>query len=256
MSLLTVISPAKKMDFNPKRSALTLTTPEFAVQANELIQQAQQWSAEDISRVMKLSDALAKLNYERYQSFNFTEGGENEKAALLAFQGDVYKGLDGQSLTDEQIFEANDRLRIISGLYGLLRPLDRIQPYRLEMGTRIDTNAGTTLYQYWGNSISDALNAQADKIGASHLINLASQEYFKAVPINALVVPVITCHFKEIRNGKPTIVSFNAKRARGLMVRFILTEGISNTEHLKNFDAEGYLFTPDLSDENNMTFLK
>lgn len=257
MSFLITLSPAKRLDFETPAPDFPATQPKFENQARTLIQTARLWSVEDIAARMKLSPDLASLNHARYHAFKLRgKTGGTRRPALYAFQGDVYQGLDAASLTTEQVLEAQGAIRILSGLYGLLRPLDAIQPYRLEMGTRVETDAGHSLYAFWGNTIARALNAEAKASGATALLNLASQEYFKAVDLKALKLPLLTCHFKEMRNGKPTIVSFNAKRARGLMARYLITTGAQSNDHIREFNAEGYAFAPELSDETNLTFLK
>lgn len=256
MSFLALISPAKRLDFEATHPDLPLRSPEFAAQARTLIKIARAWSAEDIAARMKLSENLATLNHQRYQDFKMRGAGGARQAAMFAFAGDVYQGLDASSLTTEQVLAAQECLRILSGLYGLLRPLDVIQPYRLEMGTRVDTDAGSTLYAFWGTKISKALNSAATETGAHTLLNLASQEYFGAVDQNALKFPILNCHFKEMRDGQAKIISFNAKRARGLMARFLIENSPKTVEDLQTFRAEGYAFAPELSDATNLTFLK
>ncbi len=259
MSFLALLSPAKKMHLSGPRPDGPLTQPQFKDETHALIQTARAWQVCDIARRMNLSDALAQLNYARYQAFHMGDADQGEgeqQAALFAFHGDVYQGLDAASLTPEQVLSANDQLRILSGLYGLLRPLDLIQAYRLEMGLGIETAAGSSLYAYWGSKIAHAINAAAARTGATHVVNLASQEYFKAVDRKALTLPVLTCQFKELRQGKPTIISFNAKRARGLMARYLVTCGAQTLDELKAFAVAGYRFAADLSDAATFTFLK
>lgn len=256
MSFIALLSPAKRLEFSGPKPAFDLSEPKFSKQSRELIRVARGWSAQDIAARMKLSDDLAKLNFDRYQGFKMRGDGGERQAALFAFMGDVYQGLDAASLSDEQVLCAQSQIRILSGLYGLLKPLDAIQPYRLEMGTRVETDQGTTLYAYWGAKIARALNAQAAESGASHILNLASQEYFQAVDAKALKLPIITCHFKEMRNGQPKIISFKAKRARGLMARYLVENSVQGFDDLKAFDAEGYAFAADLSDGQDLTFLK
>ena len=255
MSLIAVISPAKRLNFdrptNPAHDAPP-SEPKFAAQARELVRIARQWTPEHIARAMKLSPALAELNHQRYHDFKLRGEGGARQAALFAFAGDVYVGLDAASLTGAQVRAAGDRLRILSGLYGLLRPLDQIQPYRLEMGSRVETEAGSSLYAFWGSTLARALNQS----GASAIVNLASQEYWGAVDLKALNVPVVTCHFKEWRGDVLKIISFNAKKARGLMARYIIETDPQRAEDLTGFDAEGYAFSPENSDEANLTFIK
>ncbi len=259
MSFLALLSPAKKMDLSGPRPDCPLTQPQFEDEAKCLIRTARTWQAAEIAKRMNLSDALAQLNYARYQAFDTGETDQEDvvrQAALFAFQGDVYQGLNAASLKPEQVLSANDQIRILSGLYGLLRPLDMIQAYRLEMGIGIETAAGTSLYAYWGAKTAQAINDAATGAGATHVLNLASQEYFKAVDRKALTLPVLTCQFKELRQGKPTLISFNAKRARGLMARYLVTCGAQTLDDLKAFTMAGYRFAADLSDAATFTFLK
>lgn len=256
MSFIALLSPAKRLDFEAARPDLPLAEPKFTAEARALIRHARRWSAEDIAARMGLSDSLASLNHQRYHDFKLRGDGGSRQAALFAFAGDVYQGLDTGSLTEEQVLAAQDKIRILSGLYGLLKPLDSIQPYRLEMGARVETDKGNTLYAYWGSKISKALNADAKASGAQAILNLASQEYFGAVDQKALGLQILTCHFKEMRDGKAKIISFNAKRARGLMARYLIESGAETLDDLKNFDAEGYAYADDLSDADNLTFLK
>ena len=253
MALLALLSPAKRLDFDSSVPDLPTSQARFAAQTQALAALACTWTPDDIAAKMKLSGSLAQLTFDRFQAFGTVQ---TQRPALFAFQGDVYRGLEAASLSFEQGLEAQDRLRILSGLYGLLRPLDLIEPYRLEMGTRVETPAGASLYAFWGRRIAEALNADAKDLGTSHLINLASQEYFKAVDLKALAVPLVHCHFKERRGGVPKVIAFNAKRARGLMARFLLTQGVETLAGLKDFEAEGYAYAPDLSDARNLTFLK
>ena len=252
MSLIAVISPAKRLNFDRPVLKFPLSQPQFAARARALIRIARQWTPEQIAHSMNLSPALAALNYERYQNFKLRGNGGTRQAALYAFAGDVYVGLDAASLGEEQVLVANERLRILSGLYGVLRPLDQIQPYRLEMGVRMETDHGNNLYAYWGQSLAKALNQS----GAHNLVNLSSQEYWGAVDLRALKRPVITCHFKEWRGETLKIISFKAKKARGLMARYIIENDPQSAEDLKSFDAEGYKFSPMHSDAANLTFVK
>ena len=256
MSFLALLSPAKRLDFQATRPDLPLGEPQFATHARALIRHARQWSVADIAKKMNLSDALAALNHQRYQEFCLRGNRGPRQGALFAFSGDVYQGLDARTLSIEQVLAAQDHIRMLSGLYGLLRPLDAIQPYRLEMGTAVETARGTSLYAYWGTRISRALNTIARTRGVHTILNLASEEYFKAVDLKTLRLPVLTCHFKEMRDGKPKVISFAAKRARGLMARYLIESGAQCRDDLKGFKAQGYALAPDLSDEAQLTFLK
>jgi cytoplasmic iron level regulating protein YaaA (DUF328/UPF0246 family) len=204
---------------------------------------------------MKLSAALAELNYERFQKLSLdTRSTPDSKQAALAFNGDTYAGLKAWELSPTQLEYAQLHLRILSGLYGLLRPLDRIQPYRLEMGTRLPTQRGKNLYEFWGPLIAKELNKSAARAGASVLVNLASQEYFGAVDQQVLKVPVLACSFQEVKNGKASVVGFCAKRARGMMARFIIERHPTELAELKAFNAAGYRFVPSASSEWEYVF--
>jgi uncharacterized protein len=201
---------------------------------------------------MGISESLARLNADRFRDF----GQMEEKPAALAFAGDTYQGLEAGSLDADEMAFAQDHLRILSGLYGVLRPLDAIQPYRLEMGSRLKTPRGATLYEYWGPRIAEALNAQADTLGTDTLINCASQEYFGAVDLSALKPRVITPVFLEEKNGEAKIVSFYAKKARGAMARFIIQRRLTSPDGIRDFDSGGYAFRPDLSKGDAWVFLR
>lgn len=249
--MLIVVSPAKKIDTTPVEG-ITPTQPQFADRAEELAGVARDLSVDDLMKLMHISEKLGKLNAERFRDF-----GEMEtKPAALAFAGDTYVGLEAGTLEDDEMAWAQDHFRILSGLYGLLRPLDEIQPYRLEMGSRLQNPKGKNLYDYWGGDIAEALNAQADEIGTDTLINCASQEYFGAVDLNALKLRVITPVFMEEKAGVPKIVSFYAKRARGAMARFIIQRRLTNPEGIRDFDTGGYRFSPDLSEGDRWVFLR
>jgi len=249
--MLIVVSPAKKMDMDPVEG-ITPTRPAFQAEADELAGVARDLSAGDLQKLMKISDSLARLNADRFRDF----GEMEEKPAALAFAGDTYQGLEAASLDTEEMAWAQEHLRILSGLYGVLRPLDAIQPYRLEMGSRLKNAHGKTLYDYWGDRISGALNAQADNVGTDVLVNCASQEYFGAVDRDALTLRVITPVFMENKAGTPKIVSFYAKRARGAMARFIIQRRLTDAEGIKEFDTGGYRFRADLSEGDSWVFLR
>lgn len=253
--MLTVISPAKKLDMEA-RSDVTPTQPTFQDDANTLAAVARKLSAGELRKLMDISDALAELNADRFREFTPASTTENSKPALFAFAGDTYTGLEAASLDAEEIDYAQGHLRILSGLYGLLRPLDAMQPYRLEMGSRLKTNRGKSLYEYWGDRISQALNAQADEAGTNLLVNCASQEYFGAVDLEALKLTVITPSFLEDKPGGPKIVSFFAKKARGAMARFIVQNRITEPDQIKEFDLGGYRWQPDLSTPEAPVFLR
>ena len=250
--MLLVISPAKTLDYsNPEYSSHT--QPDFPVEVKDLVGVLRKKSASEISKLMHLSDSLASLNEERYKTFMETFSPENSKQALLAFKGEVYAKMVADQFSADELEFAQQHLRILSGLYGLLKPLDLIQPYRLEMGTPLKTKKGTNLYQYWGTKISKALN----EVGQGRtLVNLASQEYFKAVDQKTLKLPVITIHFKEHKEGKYQVVGFFAKQARGLMARYAILNRITDPEQLKIFREEGYEFSDPLSSDQDWVFVR
>ena len=252
--MLFLLSPAKTLDYDTPAGNLPHTRPLFARQAGELIGVMRSKSPQQIATLMKLSDSLSALNAARYQAFSprFTAG--NSKQAMLAFNGDVYEGLAAKTLSEAQLAWAQDHLCILSGLYGVLRPLDRMQPYRLEMGTALATGHGQNLYQFWGARIAGYLNKRAAADTSPVIVNLASQEYFKAVDRKALKVRVVSCVFEEFRGRDYKVISFNAKRARGLMVRYAIENSLASVEKLRGFDAEGYRFDASASALDRLVF--
>lgn len=254
--MLIVISPAKTLDYDTPSVTASHSLPDFVEHSDELIEQLQKLSVQDVAQLMKLSDKLASLNVARYESWapEFTQ--DNAKQAVLAFKGDVYTGLDAESLNEESLQFAQQHLRILSGLYGVLKPLDLMQPYRLEMGTKLSNNRGKDLYQFWGDIICDKLNqllqAQQDQV----LINLASNEYFKAAKAKNIQGRIITPAFKDWKNGQYKMISFYAKKARGLMTRYIIENRIEDPEQLKGFDLEGYRFAESMSEGDTWTFIR
>ena len=254
--MLILLSPAKTLDLSPAPPGLPTTRPQFKNDIAILMQRCKALDAARLAKLMKLSDSLADLNHQRFQAMSPSFTRKNSKACLLAFQGDVYRRLDAASLTKPDLLWAQDRLRIISGLYGLLRPLDLIQPYRLEMGTRLDTERGRNLYEFWGNRLADALNKEQRKQPTASILNLASNEYIMAVPINRLETPMITAHFQEIRDGKPKTIGFSAKKARGMMARYVIQNRIEDPSRLEGFSDEGYGYRPDLSSADAMFFVR
>jgi len=250
--MLVVLSPAKKMDMTEGATTIEATEPQFSAEARELAGVARGLSADALQQLMRISDSLARLNTERFAAFGTME----RKPAALAFAGDTYQGLEAGSLDPDEMAWAQDHLRILSGLYGLLRPLDAIEPYRLEMGSRLKTDRGRTLYEYWGDRIARALAEQAAEIGTETLVNCASQEYFGAVDARALDLRVVTPVFLEDRPGGPKIVSFYAKKARGAMARFIIQHRLTDADSLTDFDTGGYAHCPDLSEPDRPAFLR
>ncbi|GAA4029331.1 peroxide stress protein YaaA [Actimicrobium antarcticum] len=240
--MLIVLSPAKTLDYATPATTTVSSSPDFADRSSVLIKTLKKMTAADIGTLMNISDPLAQLNATRYAGWVKTATTDNAKQAVLAFNGDVYEGLDAPSLQPAHLDYLQARLRILSGLYGALRPLDLMQPYRLEMGTRLANAKGRDLYAFWGDTVTDALNAQVAAQQATALVNLASEEYFKVVRPARLTVPVITPVFEDWKGGRYKIISFYAKRARGLMTRHAAHQGITDVEQLKSFDTAGYRF--------------
>ncbi|MEO0915669.1 MAG: peroxide stress protein YaaA [Pseudomonadota bacterium] len=238
--MLVVVSPAKRLDWSTRDIATT--RPVFQKDANRLAGHARQLSLRKLKDLMDLSDDLARLNRERFRNFSDAPGENDTRPALFAFAGDTFQGFDAASLDRTGLDRAQSHLRILSGLYGVLRPLDAIQPYRLEMGSRLKTRRGTSLYAYWGDTISKELNRQAEDIGTNILVNCASQEYFGAVDLKSLKPTVVTPQFYELKAGTSKIVSFFAKKARGAMARFIIEHKVDSVEGLMDFDLGGYKF--------------
>ncbi len=254
--MITVISPAKSLDFENPVSQTKTTKPRFLKQSEQLIEQLRELAPQDIASLMKLSDNLAQLNYDRFQQFTPPFTKKNARACVFAFRGDVYQGLDADSLSTEDLDFAQAHLRILSGLYGVLRPLDLMQPYRLEMGTKFANAAGKNLYEFWGTTLNKAIQKDLDKSNAEALVNLASNEYFKAVKAKSLSHPVVTPVFKDYKNGQYKIISFFAKKARGLMARYILQNRIEKVEDLKSFNLDGYKLSKKLSTDNEIVFTR
>jgi cytoplasmic iron level regulating protein YaaA (DUF328/UPF0246 family) len=253
--MLMVISPAKSLDFTPADRYVPATAPSMTDDIAELAKVTRTLTRADLKRLMSISDNLALLNHERFQAFD--PEGEDGVQAAMAFDGDVYDGLQARTLDKAGLAFAQSHLRILSGLYGLLRPLDVIQPYRLEMGTRLKTRRGASLYAFWGPRIATALNEAAEGKGEPVLINLASQEYFGAVDLKALTLPVVNCHFKEIKGAEPAkVISFYAKKARGLMARFVIDQRLDRAEGLKDFTNAGYGFDAAASTAEDWMFVR
>ncbi|HWJ95200.1 MAG TPA: peroxide stress protein YaaA [Telluria sp.] len=250
--MLIVLSPAKSLDLDSPPTTKLHTTPDFIGRAAELIGVLRTKSPAEIGELMSISDALSSLNVARYGSWS--EDHSAERQAIMSFDGDVYTGLAARSLTPKQLDYAQKHVRILSGLYGVLRPLDQMHPYRLEMGTRLQNPRGKDLYAFWGEDVTHALNRQIAENGDKALVNLASEEYFKVVRPKLLDVPVITPVFEDWKNGKYKIISFFAKRARGMMARYAAQKGISNPAKLKKFDVDGYAFEPSVSGEREWVF--
>ena len=254
--MLVVISPAKRLDWDARDVAMT--PPDFQEDAVRLAKTMRNLTLGNLKSLMSLSDDLARLNRDRFQSFADAPDAEDTRPAALAFAGDTYQGLEAASLDADELAFAQEHLRILSGLYGLLRPLDAIQPYRLEMGSKLKTRRGANLYDYWRDEIAEALNAQARALETDILVNCASQEYFGAVAPKALQLRVITPQFMEDKHdGKgPRIVSFFAKRARGAMARYIIQNRLSEADGLTDFDAGGYRWQEKLSTADTPVFVR
>ena len=252
--MLVVISPAKRLDWAARDVAMT--DPAFPDDVVRLAKTARNLTLGDLQKLMHISPDLARLNRDRFRVFADTPDADVTRPAALAFAGDTYLGLEAASLDADEMAWAQDHLRILSGLYGLLRPLDAIQPYRLEMGSRLKTRRGASLYQYWRDQLSKALNVQAAEMGSEVLVNCASQEYFGAVAPAALKLRVVTPVFMEDKGGTPKIVSFFAKRARGAMARYIVQNRLTNPAALAEFDSGGYVYHPELSAPDKPVFLR
>lgn len=249
-----VISPAKSLDFETKRPTEKVTQPEFLKQSERLNKILKQKSAKSLSKLMSISDNLGQLNYERNQEWTLPFTKDNARAAIYAFNGDVYRGLDAYTLEAKKIDTLQNTVRILSGLYGVLKPLDLIQAYRLEMGTKMPVGKNKNLYEFWKKDITKALNEELEDDEV--FVNLASNEYFKSVDTEALKVPVTTVDFKEYKDGKYKIVAIYAKVARGLMARYIVDTNAKTINDLKGFNAEGYGLSDELSTEHNLVFTR
>lgn len=253
--MLVVVSPAKRLDWSPVPGVVP-GVPEFAADAAALARTARRLSASQLQALMKISPELARLNRDRFRDFSDAPAPEAVRPAAWAFAGDTYQGLEMRSLDADARRWAEDHLRILSGLFGVLRPSDGIQPYRLEMGSRLKTRKAPDLYGYWGSRIAGALNRAAAGAGAALLLNCASQEYFGAVDRAALAVPVITPVFLDVKGGEAKVISFHAKRARGAMARFVMERRIRTAEGLRDFDAGGYAFDPGRSSAEAPVFVR
>ncbi len=255
--MLLVISPAKSLSFSQNSNFKKKSEPVFLDEAQILVKELRKYKQEELSSLMSISAKLAELNYERFVKWHLPFNDQNAKPALFVFKGDVYQGIDAESLNNQEIEFANKHLRILSGLYGVLSPLDIIQEYRLEMGTKLTNPGGKNLYEFWGNKITSEINRAIEKSsGEKVLINLASNEYFKSIQVKNLNYDVITPVFKDNKNGQYKIISFFAKKARGLMSRFIFQNNITNAEDIKAFDLANYHFNSDLSKEKEWVFTR
>ncbi len=254
--MLIVISPAKSLDFNTPPVTTSYTMPEMLDDSEKLAVRLKKMSPKQISKLMNISKDLGELNFKRYQIWQLPFTPENAKQAVLAFNGDVYQGLQAKSLSEEKLVLAQTRVRILSGLYGVLKPLDLIQPYRLEMGTRLKYYRSKDLYEFWNPVLTKKIREALSESGSNVLVDLASQEYFKSIDIKKLKAEVVTPDFKDQKNGEYLMISFFAKKARGLMTRFILENNITEINDLQAFDLEGYHYNPRLSKPNNPVFTR
>ena len=253
-TMLFVLSPAKSLDYETPLKVQTHSAPLFVKQSQSLIKVLRAYSPPQISELMDLSDALSGLNVARYQAWSPRASEKNARQALLAFNGDVYDGLNARALDEDALAWAQAHVCVLSGLYGVLRPLDLMQPYRLEMGTRLPTEQGSDLYRFWGSRITDYLNERLQDDAEPVLVNLASQEYFKAVKPKLLKARVIECVFEDYKNGVYKIISFNAKRARGAMMRFAIEQRIDKPEQLRDFTGDGYKLAAKVSTPERLVF--
>jgi len=254
--MLIVISPAKTLDYETPPKTKVFTIPDYLDHSQRLINRLRNFSSLDISDLMNVSAKIANLNFDRYESWKKPFTQKNAKQAILAFKGDVYTGLGAETFKADDFKFAQNHLRVLSGLYGLLRPLDLMQPYRLEMGTKLKTDEGKNLYEFWGADITDGINKQLKKIKSDILINLASNEYFKSVKPKELNAEIITPAFKEFKNGDYKMIGIYAKKARGLLSRYIIQNKLNDPEDIKSFSEEGYKFNKKLSKDNNWVFTR
>ena len=254
MTMLAIISPAKTLDFESAVKNFPVSQPHFTDYSEQLIEVCRKLSPQDLSSLMSISDKLAGLNAARFAEWTKVHNEDNSRAALFAFKGDVYTGLDADSLSEDDVAFAQSHLRMLSGLYGLLKPLDLMQPYRLEMGTKLANSKGKDLYAFWGNVITQAVQQAIDEQGDNVLINLASDEYYKSVKENQLKAKIIKPVFLDNKNGKYKVISFYAKKARGLMCRYLIQNRLTDIEQLKEFDLGGYWFDSASSTETEFVF--
>ena len=254
MTMLAIISPAKTLDFESAVKNFPVSQPHFTDYSEQLIEVCRKLSPQDLSSLMSISDKLAGLNAARFAEWTKIHNENNSRAALFAFKGDVYTGLDADSLSEDDVAFAQSHLRMLSGLYGLLKPLDLMQPYRLEMGTKLANPKGKDLYAFWGNVITQAVQQAIDEQGDNVLINLASDEYYKSVKENQLKAKIIKPVFLDNKNGKYKVISFYAKKARGLMCRYLIQNRLTDIEQLKEFDLGGYWFDSASSTETEFVF--
>jgi cytoplasmic iron level regulating protein YaaA (DUF328/UPF0246 family) len=254
--MIVLLSPSKTLDFDKNSNEVPFTQPQFMTETKQLVSIMKKKKVDDLRSLMDVSEKIATLNVQRYREFDPEFSLENSKQAVLAFKGDVYTGLQASDWNLEDLNFAQNHIRILSGLYGILRPLDLMMPYRLEMGIGLENSKGNNLYKFWGNKLTKKLQSELDETETPLVVNLASQEYAKAIDFKAIKGKVVHFQFKEERDGKLTFISFNAKKARGLMAHHIVTQRITNVEDLKAFSAENYLFNEELSSEAQFVFTR
>ena len=254
--MIAVISPAKKLNFDAASPIKAFSECDFLDNAKTLVRQVKDYSFDEIMNLMGVSENIANLTVQRFNDWNLPFTENNAKQAALAFNGDTYTGLEAKTFSDDEFKYAQDHLRILSGLYGLLRPLDLIQPYRLEMGTKMGNQSGKYLYDFWGSKIAEGLQKAIKDHGSKYIVNCASDEYFKAVDLNVLDTAIVKPVFKDVKNGIPKVISFFAKRARGLMVNYIIRNRLNEPEALKSFADEGYQFSSKFSDDSTWVFTR
>ena len=254
--MISIISPAKSLDFDNKAPISDFSLPLFLEESQKIVNVLKDYSPEDLSKLMNISKDLGLLNANRYQDYKIPFNLQNAKQAIFAFTGGVYKGLDAKSLTSNAINYAQNHFKIISGLYGILKPLDLIQAYRLEMGTKIRINNSTSLYDFWSNHITSELNTSLESTKSQFLLNLASNEYSKSIDMKSINAEVIIPIFKDWKSGQYKTISFFAKKARGLMSRYVLENKIKNPNDLRAFDSNGYVFNEDFSTEKSLVFTR
>ncbi|MBI9058192.1 MAG: peroxide stress protein YaaA [Labilibaculum sp.] len=254
--MLIVISPAKTLDFESQAQSNIHSETSFLKESKQLVKELRKFKVDDIKELMGVSPKLAQLNFERFHEWHPPFTPDNAKQALLAFKGDVYTGIDAGTFTDAEFERSQTNLRILSGLYGVLKPMDLIQAYRLEMGKKLKTKKGDNLYQFWGDKITNSINKDLKEYDHKQLINLASNEYFKSINKKKIKAEIITPVFKDLKNGEYKMISFFAKKARGLMTRFIIQNQITNPEEIKAFNMDGYMYNPSLSKDLEPVFTR
>lgn len=252
--MIALLSPAKSLDYELPLLTKRATKPRFMDDSSELVERLRKFSVGQLGKLMSISDKLAQLNHDRFASWEKEANKDNARAAILAFTGDVYQGMDLSEWGQDDFDTAQKRLRILSGLYGVLRPLDLMQPYRLEMGTKLDNDRGHNLYEFWGDTLTKSLNADLKKSGSEHVVNLASNEYFSAVKKNQLEGDLVTPVFKDEKKGTYKVIAFYAKKARGMMADFIVRNRVTEPAELRKFKTAGYRFSKAESDDSTLVF--